>query len=66
MDRRARWRALGLIGLVVFSAISCQLEHVGSVKRSPEVVAAFESLRVPAAYSYYFLNRRTTRLAWLD
>jgi len=57
MDRRARWRALGLIGLVVFSAISCQLEHVGSVKRSPEVVDAFESLRVPAAYSYYFLNQ---------
>lgn len=57
MNRRTHLLALGLICLLGFSAISCQLEHVGSLKLSPEVFVAFETLRVPAAYSYYFLNQ---------
>jgi hypothetical protein len=57
MHRRTGLRTLGLIYLMGFSAISCQLEHAGSLKLSPEVVVAFETQRVPAAYSYYFLNQ---------
>jgi len=50
-------RTIGLVALLVFFAIGCQLEHAGSLRPSPEVAVAVESLRVPAGYSYYFLHQ---------
>jgi hypothetical protein len=46
--------ALCIAGL---STIGCQMENVGSIERSPDVTAAFESLRVPSDHRYYFLNQ---------
>jgi hypothetical protein len=57
MRRRKCLSVFGLSCLLSFLTGGCQLEHVGSLKRSPEVTAAFEILRVPADYSYYFLNQ---------
>ena len=56
-----RWqtssRTIGAICIVGLLAIGCQMENVGGLERSPEVTAAFETLRVPSEYRYYFLNQ---------
>jgi hypothetical protein len=60
MRRRQWWGVLGLGCLLSILIGGCQLENVGSLKRSPEVTAAFEVFRVPADYSYYFLNQESS------
>ena len=53
-----KWLAMfGLSCLLSLFAGGCQLEHVGSMKQSPEITTAFEIFRVPGDYSYYFLNQ---------
>jgi hypothetical protein len=50
-------RRIGALCIAGLSAIGCQMQNVGGLERSPEVTAAFESLRVPSEYRYYFLNQ---------
>jgi hypothetical protein len=48
---------IGALFIAGLSAVGCQMENVGSLERSPDVTAAFEALRVPPDYRYYFLNQ---------
>lgn len=57
MNWQASSRTIGAICIAGLLAISCQFENVGGLERSPEVAAAFEALRVPSEYRYYFLNQ---------
>jgi hypothetical protein len=57
MRQKKYGTVLGLIGWLAFCAVGCHFENVGSTKYSAEVTAAFEIFRVPADYSYYFLNQ---------
>jgi hypothetical protein len=57
MSWQASSRTIVAICIAGLLAISCQFENVGGLERSPEVTAAFEALRVPSGYRYYFLNQ---------
>jgi hypothetical protein len=51
-----------LIWALAFFASACQFENAGSVRKSPEVAQAFETLQLQAfpKYRYYFLNQENS------
>jgi hypothetical protein len=50
-------RTTVVFGIMALLSLGCQFENVGGIERSPEVTAAFETLRISAEYQYYFLNQ---------
>lgn len=57
MKAKMGFKKTALVWITACFAIGCHYENAGSIRKSPEVALAFESLHVNSNYRYYFLNQ---------